>query len=363
MNSTLTTLEQLHILPSVIVGLGGSGQRTLDHFEALMERRLDRTELPMLELLAIDVVREHKRLSSGEFLQLMVRGLERALGRYPWAESLQQYPLVRRLPNLERGCGGIPAIGRLAFAVNRQKILGALRHKSHAVATRAATRHAKQLGANPQERLTIPIWIVTSFFGSTGSGMFFDIAAHAKRLLGVQTRIYAVIFLPDCFNHISEDDQQRGQSVGYAMLRQLQHFINGGEYVSPHTHGEEPLRTRGFLDRVYIMSGINERGIVLDGERGDPFRAAAEFLYAYTLTDFGTQLEAQTLNTELTHSGVAAFGIHKIIHPVRELAQLEKLTRVLRAVEYVRLNGNGASGNGQKAQDVTATKLMEVHQQ
>lgn len=358
MNNTLTLLQQLHILPSVIVGLGGSGQRTLDHFKALMERRLDRTELPMLELLAIDVVREHQRLGAGEFLQLMVRGLERALGRYPWAETLQQYPLVRRLPNLERGCGGIPAIGRLAFAVNRQRILGALRHKSHAVATRAAMQRAEQLGANTQQRLTIPIWIVASFFGSTGSGIFFDLAAHAKRLLDVQTRIYAVIFLPDCFSYIPEEDQPRGQGVGYAMLRQLQHFLNGGEYAGPHTNEEEPLRTRGFLDRVYIVSGINERGIVLDSERGDPFRAAAEFLYAYTLTDFGTQLEAQTLNTELTHSGVAAFGIHKIVHPVRELAHLEKLTRILDATAQVRLNG--ASANGQLNQ--TIAKAMEVHQ-
>lgn len=360
MNNTLTLLQQLHIMPSLIVGLGGSGQKTLDHFKALMERRLDRTELPMLELLAIDVVREHQRLGAGEFLQLMVRGLERALGRYPWAETLQQYPLVRRLPNLERGCGGIPAIGRLAFAVNRQHILGALRHKSRAVATRAAMQRAEQLGANAQQRLTIPIWIVASFFGSTGSGIFFDLAAHAKRLLGVQTRIYAVIFLPDCFSHIPEEDQQRGRGVGYAMLRQLQHFLNGGEYASPHTNGEEPLRTHGFIDRVYIVSGINERGIVLDGERGDPFRAAAEFLYAYTLTDFGTQLEAQTLNTELTHSGVAAFGIHKIIHPVRELAHLEKLTRILNATEQVRLNG--ASANGQLNQTIAEAKAMEVHQ-
>lgn len=360
MNSTRTTLEQLHILPSVIVGLGGSGQRTLDHFKALMERRLDRTELPMLQLLAIDVVREHQRLEAGEFLQLRVRGLEHALERYPGAENLQQYPLVRRLPNLERGCGGVPAIGRLAFAVNRQHILGALRRKSHAVATSAAMQRTEQLGANAQQRLTIPIWIVASFFGSTGSGIFFDLAAYAKKLLGVQTHIYAVIFLPDCFSHIPEEDQQRGQGVGYAMLRQLQHFLNGGEYASPHTNGEEPLRTRSFLDRVYIISGINERGIVLDSERDDPFRAAAEFLYAYTLTDFGTQLEAQTLNTELTRSGVAAFGIHKIVHPVRELAHLEKLTRILDATKQVRLNG--ASANGQLHQTITEAKAMEVHQ-
>nr|BAL52686.1 hypothetical protein HGMM_F03A04C09 [uncultured prokaryote] len=361
MNTTLTALRQLHILPSVIVGLGGSGQKTLDHFKELMERRLAQTEVPLLELLALDVVREHQRLGAGEFLQLMVRGLERAMGRYPWAQDLQRYPLVRRLPNLEHGCGGIPAIGRLAFAVNRQNILGALRHKSRAVAARAAMQRAEQLGASTQQRLTIPIWIVASFFGSTGSGIFFDLAAHAKKSLDVQTRTYGVIFLPDCFSHIPEADRQRGQGVGYAMLRQLQHLLNGGEHVGLCSNGEEPLRARGFLDRIYIVSGVNERGIVLDGERGDPFRAAAEFLYSYVFTDFGTQLEAQMLNNELAHPGVASFGIHKIVHPVRELARLEKLSRVLQAVEHVRLNGNGASGNGQQLQDVTATKPMEVH--
>lgn len=352
-------LQQLHILPAVIVGLGGSGQRTLDILKQLMEQRLGVGSLPLLELLAIDVIREHQRLSPGEFLQLRVRGLEHALERYPWTKDLRRYQLVRRLPNLERGCGGIPAIGRLAFAVNRQNILRSLRHKSHAVASRAAAQRADQIGAQQQQRMTVPIWVIASFFGSTGSGMFFDIAAHAKKLLNVQTRIYAVVFLPDCFNHIPEEDQQRGKATGYAMLRQLKHFLNGGQYVGSFNSGQE-LSTYGFLDRVYLVSGVNERGIVLNGEHGDPFRMTAEFLYDYVFTDFGTQLEAQILNLELTHPGVASFGIHKIVHPARELAQLEKLTRALQGIHKVRLNTNGASGNGHKAPALSGIAHKEV---
>jgi hypothetical protein len=350
--------EKLRILPAVIVGLGGSGQRTLDILKRLMEQRLGVGSLPLLELLAIDVIQEHQHLSSGEFLQLRVRGLEHALGRYPWTKDLQQYPLVRRLPNLERGCGGVPAIGRLAFAVNRQNILRSLRHKSRAVAGRATAQRADQIGAQQQQRMAIPIWVIASFFGGTGSGMLFDIAAHAKKLLDVQTRIYTVIFLPDCFNHVSEEDQQRGKAVGYALLRQLKHFLNGGEYMGSFNNGEE-LRARSFLDQVYTVSGVNERGIVLNGEHGDPFRMTAEFLYDYVFTDFGRQLEAQTLNDDLAYPGVASFGIHKIVHPVRELSRLEKLTRALQGIERVRLNSNGTPSNGHPALSGVAQKEVQ----
>lgn len=337
MNKTM--LQQLTVLPGLVVPIGGSGQRFDVHLNALMEERLGVTSVPLVEKLVIDVVREFQQIPQGEFLQLSVRGLERALDRYPWSRTLKEYELVRKLPNLERGCAGIPLLGRLAFAIHRPVIRHALSEKARAVSSRVALRRAAQAGANAQRQLQVPVWIVTSFYGATGAGMCFDLAALCKEKLGVRTEVNLVCFTPSCFSHIAEEDQPRGQGVGYAMLRQLNRYRNNGAFFARYDNGEE-ISARGFIDQVYLIDGISERGVALQGE-SDPFRIAAEFLYAVLFTDLGVQLQAQTLNPSLTHPGVRAFGVHKIVHPVRTLARWEKLERARQGIERVRLNGNG----------------------
>lgn len=342
-----TLSQKLNVLASLVVGLGGSGQRVLDALKALIIERLGVSNLPLVELLAIDVMREYQRLEPGEFLRLRVRGMDRALERFSWSKDLKRYPLVRRLGNIEKGCGGIPPIGRFAFAINRQNILHTLRHKARAVTGRNAFQRANQAQADSQRRMELPVWLVASFFGGTGSGMFFDVAAHAKKLLDVRTRVYAMVFLPDCYNHVPEEDQQRGKATGYAMLRQLSHLLQGNEFATCYQEGRG-IQAQGFIDQVYLVGGISESGMVLDGERGDPFRMAGEFLYDYLFTDFGAQLEAQVLNSSLTHPGAAAFGIHKIVHPVHKLGRLEKLAHALKGIQRAQISTNG-NGSGEFA--------------
>lgn len=332
-------LQQLTVLPGLVVPIGGSGQRFSVHLNALMEERLGVASVPLVEKLVIDVVREFQQIPQGEFLQLSVRGLERAIGRYPWSQVLKEYELVQKLPNLERGCGGIPLLGRLAFAIHRPVIRHALCQKARAVASRMALRRAAQAGANAQRRLQVPVWILTSFYGATGAGMCFDLAALCKEKLDVETEVNLVCFTPGCFSHISEEDQPRGKGVGYAMFRQLNHYRKGNEFFARYDNGEE-IRAKGFIDQVYLIDGISEWGVALKGEE-DPFRIAAEFLYAVLFTGLGVQLQAGLLNPGLTHPGVRAFGVHKIVHPVRTLARWEKLERAREGIEKVRLNSNG----------------------
>jgi len=336
----LTTLyEELRVLVSLILGLGGSGQRTLDWLKLLILERLGVAGTPLVELLSIDVMREYQYLSPGEYLQLQIRGLHRVMARYPWAPDPLKYPRIRRLNSVEQGCGGIPVVGRLAFATNFGTIARALRGRVQSVAGRLAAQRANlAIGANAQRQGQAPIWIIASLFGGTGSGMVLDIAALAKSKHN-RSRIYLLLFMPDCFGHDeTEEEYRRGLGVGYTILRQLNHFLAGHEFLGQY--GKNTVRTHAFIEQVYLVSGVSETGIALNGERGDPFRMAAEFLYDYIFTDLGTTMEARLLNPQLGISGVSSFGIHKLVHPVKQLIRIEKLLQGRDAIHAVRSNGS-----------------------
>ena len=87
---------------------------------------------------------------------------------------------------------------------------------------------------------TLPIWIVGSMAGSTGAGLFMDVAlmvrgASAKN--GIQKRIIGAAVLPDVFGELDIDGAR-----AYAVLRELERF-------------QAPVET-GYLGRVEGVDGV-----------------------------------------------------------------------------------------------------------
>jgi hypothetical protein len=328
-----TTIETF---PTVVVGLGGSGQITLNHLKALIRDRLGTEETPLVKLLAIDLAQKNSfHLETGEFLRLGTQGLGHLIRnqRYPWIPDPDRFPILRKIASsdafLEQGASGIRVVGRVALVANRTRVRKALRDKATMVMDRAARLRAKNAFLSP----TLRVWIVSSVAGGTGAGCLFDVAAMAKNL---QYRVHTtgLLFLPDCFaqkSDIPEGVLERCKATGYAALRELVYLLEGREFIADY--GSEVFNAYGLFDEIWLVDGISETGIVLDGDREDPWKMAAEFLYSNVFTDLGITIDSQTQEGHLLTGGTASFGIHRITHPAKKLGELVKLRKILGAFE------------------------------
>jgi hypothetical protein len=328
-----TTIETF---PTVVVGLGGSGQITLNHLKALIKDRLGTEETPLLKLLAIDLAQKNSSyLQAGEFLRLETQGLGCLIRnrRYPWIPDPDRFPILRKIASsdafLERGASGIRVAGRVALVANRTRVRKALRDKATMVMDRAARLRAKNASLSP----TLRVWIVSSVAGGTGAGCLFDVAAMVKNL---QYRVHTtgLLFLPDCFaqkSDIPEGVLERCKATGYATLRELVYLLEGREFIADYE--SETFNAYGLFDEIWLVDGLSETGIALDGDREEPWKMAAEFLYSSLFTDLGERLDSQTQEGHLLTGGTASFGIHRITHPVKKLGELVKLRKILGAFE------------------------------
>jgi len=328
-----TTIETF---PTVVVGLGGSGQITLNHLKALIRDRLGTAKIPLVKLLAIDLDQKNSAyLEPNEFLRLETQGLGHLVRnrRYPWIPDPDRFPILRKIASsdafLEQGASGIRVVGRVALVANRTRVRKALRDKATMVMDRAARLRAKNAFLSP----TLGVWIVSSVAGGTGAGCLFDVAAMVKNL---QYRVHTtgLLFLPDCFaqkSDIPEGVLKRCKATGYATLRELVHLLEGREFIADY--GNEVFNAYGLFDEIWLVDGISETGIALDGDREDPWKMAAEFLYSSLFTDLGERLDSQTQEGHLLTGGTASFGIHRITHPVKKLGELVKLRKILGAFE------------------------------
>jgi hypothetical protein len=246
----LQLAERVEVVPTLVIGLGGSGTWTARRLKKLMRQRYG--IIPLIRFLFLDCDQgaftsepELADVQDDEKVALVIRNPEQIWQevwqgkieeRAKWRDWLPEKLNVGTLRGA-RGAGGIRPVGRFALFASLQEVWGRLDSALRDIL--AIEQQLRATLGDQAERVTVRysepcIYIVGSLCGGTGSSLFLDIAVLVRHCLrqiasDAQPSIVGVFFLPSVFasepNIRSDIDLLRAN--GYAALKELEYFCDG----------------------------------------------------------------------------------------------------------------------------------------
>jgi hypothetical protein len=286
-SNMVTKSNTKRIQPAIIVGLGGTGVKTITFLKKiLLEQAAD--YFRFVRFLAIDIDElkgevpsaglfgENIRLDpeKNEFLRITDQTQGSEARNIPEVASWFPEEAYRYLP-LTEGARQAKPIGRLGFFLAH----GDITRWVHRLVDRLVTPEVK--AQFPEIRSDeISVYIVSSLCGGTGAGMFIDIAYELRYWqrqgeLPEKTRIKGLFAMGDVYNMVSK----RVLANTYASLREL----NWVQRENVSFHPVYPDGTRdAFLvrafDALYLFGDSNESDIELDSP-DDFAQLCADFIF------------------------------------------------------------------------------------
>ncbi|HEY1099203.1 MAG TPA: tubulin-like doman-containing protein, partial [Myxococcota bacterium] len=339
--------------PTILVGLGGTGAKVLQHIRRLTLERFGSVDaLEGVAYLSLDTdvasrdvsaelvgrdpfateiaFKEHERLN----LKVAFREyLGPNLVNHPhlkewWDSSLT----IADDFNLEQGAGQIRPLSRLVFFGSRQRIIDKLDAQLQTVKSQANT--SPRLDQSAKTRIVV----VAGLAGGTGSGLFLDFAALARQLVR-DANIEGCFVLPGVYR-AAEGAFAKIAANGYAALRELNHYQRHPFKVRWNAR-EREISERGLYDRAVIFSGVNHANqnlkdtsdaygligeqLFIDFSEGGMARWVqgvrinrAQYLMRSVDREYRIQMPDGTIVTSHAESWKTAFqtfGISKIVFP------------------------------------------------
>ncbi|WP_035139371.1 tubulin-like doman-containing protein [Fischerella sp. PCC 9605] len=247
----MSALEEKSMVPTVFVGVGGTGVEVLSRVRRLVEETYGSLKnFPIISFVSIDTDKDYKVSNpeaagsplqdhekhwasvSGREVQDILSNME----NYPWIESWFPRELERNIGALEAGAGQIRACGRFAFFYNYHKI----KARFHEACDRVKGHDHIMLdkyGIRVQSS-GLNVFVAASISGGTGSGMLIDLGYCIRNWLKGQGSplITAIVPMPNAFANINVGD--RVLANGYAALMELSYFSDHRtEYVTQFSSG------------------------------------------------------------------------------------------------------------------------------
>jgi hypothetical protein len=261
--------------PTLVIGLGGTGQRVVLHLKGELSRAYGDIPEQFIRLLAFD--------TADEALSVQVNGHSITLEKDREAFHIGHTPVPNIVRNLERQ----PAIAARLPTI----------HTIPAVALRNGARQVRPLGLlallwrfeETEQRIADAIWrlagkdnlgrregktqginviIATSLVGGTGAGMFLDVAYLVRALfselgtMGDFCYITGVGVLPQAFRGV-EGPNLAPNAV--AALKELSHCMLRGGFSSQYPNGRWIESPTPPFDLFYLIDGVDEQGYTWRG--------------------------------------------------------------------------------------------------
>ncbi|HEY9639459.1 MAG TPA: tubulin-like doman-containing protein [Coleofasciculaceae cyanobacterium] len=241
----MAAVEEKTMVPTVIVGIGGTGTEILSRVRRLVEETYGSLKnFPILSFLTIDTDRDYKvtnPLAAGSAFKdnekhwasvsgSQVKDMIANMDNYPWINSWFPRELERNINALEAGAGQIRACGRFAYFCNYHAIQKKFIQACDRVKGKEnfmLDRYGVKVSNNQ-----INVFITGSLSGGTGSGMLIDLCYCARHWLKGQSSplVTAIVPMPAAFAGIDVGD--RVLANGYAALMELSYFSDHRtEYV------------------------------------------------------------------------------------------------------------------------------------
>lgn len=269
----MAQVEEKSMVPTVLVGVGGTGVEALSRVRRLVEESYGSLKkFPIISFLSIDTDKDYKVTNpeaAGSPLQdhekhwASVSGREVSdmmsnMAKYPWIESWFPRELERNIGALEAGAGQIRACGRFAFFYNYHKI----KAKFNEACDRVKGHETFMLDTydvrvSPNQ---LNVFVIGSLSGGTGSGMLIDLGYCLRNWLKGQGSplITAIVPMPNAFASINVGD--RVLANGYAALMELNYFSDyRTEYIAQFSSGlvDEVRDKRRPFDFTYLVGTKN----------------------------------------------------------------------------------------------------------
>ena len=230
-------VEEKSMVPTVIVGIGGTGAEVLARIRRLIEETYGSlSNFPIIGFLLIDTDKDYKidnpeaggnplkdnekhwARVSGRQVQEMVNNME----NYPWINQWFPNELEKNIAGLEAGAGQIRACGRFALFCNYKEIEKKFidtcnRIKGHE--NFMLDRHKIKVITN-----NINVFVTASLSGGTGSGMLIDMGYCIRNWLRGESSalVTAIVPMPQAFAGVSVGD--RILANGYAAMMELSYY-------------------------------------------------------------------------------------------------------------------------------------------
>ncbi|BBD68797.1 hypothetical protein NIES4072_38770 [Nostoc commune NIES-4072] len=269
----MAAVEEKSMVPTVLVGVGGTGVEVLSRVRRLVEEVYGSLKnFPIISFFSIDTDKDYKvsnpevagsPLMDHEKHWASVSGKEvndimSNMEKYPWIESWFPKELERNIGALEAGAGQIRACGRFAFFYNYHKI-----RQRFIEACDRAKGHESLMLDKYDIRVNsggLNVFVVGSISGGTGSGMLIDIGYCLRNWLKGQGSplITAIVPMPNAFASINVGD--RVLANGYAALMELSYFSDyRTEYVAKFSAGlvDEVRNKLPPFDFTYLVGTKN----------------------------------------------------------------------------------------------------------
>jgi hypothetical protein len=335
--------QRVGMRPTLLVGLGGTGQKVLIQLKARFLRNYGEVP-PAIEFLCFDTDQTAEQTQiEGRVVRLTadtelvnIGGIEtpniiRNLDKYPsiaaWiAEDKERIPTRA----IVMGAQQVRPLGRLSLFWRVELI-----HRKLQSAVQRLTD--LKLGI---EQKGINVFVISSVCGGTGSGIFLDVAYLTRHVIersGLQSSfcyVNGVLALPSVFPNVAPVGIQ---SNSYAALAELDYFMESGdwrcEYGNPRVSNVEFSGQRPF-NICYLVDARNEQGQGLAGlEEIAPM--IAEAIYLQISSQVGTAnnsafdnvrvLASRTLFTEedkYKPTAYSSLGTSSLIFPVFKIIDL-----------------------------------------
>lgn len=269
----MATIEEKSMVPTVLVGVGGTGIEVLSRVRRLVEESYGSLKnFPIISFLTIDTDKDYKvsnPSAAGSPLQdhekhwasvsgREVQDIMSSMGQYPWIESWFPRELERNIGALEAGAGQIRACGRFAFFYNYHKI----KAKFNDACSRVKGHENYMLDKYNIKVSSggVNVFVTGSLSGGTGSGMIIDIGYCVRNWLKGQGSplITSIVPMPNAFASINVGD--RVLANGYAALMELSYFSDHRtEYVSQFSSAliDEVRSKQAPFDFTYLVGTKN----------------------------------------------------------------------------------------------------------
>ncbi len=230
-------VEEKTVVPTVLVGIGGTGNEILSRVRRLVEESyggLDK--FPVISFLIIDTDKDYKVTNpesagtpfrdneklwatvSGKQVREMIEDMD----NYPWISSWFPNELEKNITSIQAGAGQIRACGRFAFFCNYNEI-----QKKFIDAVTRAKGHENYMLDRYGMRVSnsaVNVFTTGSLSGGTGSGMLIDLGYCIRNWLRGESDPLstAIVPMPNAFAGINVGD--RVLSNGYAALMELSYY-------------------------------------------------------------------------------------------------------------------------------------------
>lgn len=284
----------IRTIPSLIIGLGGTGKRALTHLKRRIADTYHRDDLPWVRLLSIDtddgdvsnppVVSQHtgKRIELGiseskiidqSDTPKVISNLDAPENRH--IKDWYPDPEIRvDFPKAAKGSGQMRMFGRVALykGENLYTTYRWLQQSAQEVSDPAAWDEFRGFDIDPGRQF---IYIVSSLCGGTGSGMLLDVAYMLRKIVGVDPstrRFIGMFVLPEVYEPVVENQHlKRIYANSYAALREMDFLMNSQRrsYVvrgKDHTFVDFERDVAPF-DLVFLLSNKNKRGAVISSRQ------------------------------------------------------------------------------------------------